>query len=683
MCGIAGILRLDGGPVARPPLEGMVDALAHRGPDGRGMHVDGPVGLGHLWLSILDPSPAGAQPMRRGRMVLVHVGEIYNYLELAIELRDHGESFETGTDTEVILAAYRVWGEDALVRFNGMFAFALWDPDRHRLLLARDRMGVKPLYIRRTSRALAFASEPQAFLRGFPLDPADTWLPRPNEAAVHNLLVRGRVDQTTATFLEGVTAIPPGHLLISEDGRDRLARYWGPPVLSDDDRPSVRGAELTRDNRLVDEFRALFDSSVQLRLRSDVSIGTCLSGGLDSSSIVATVAKYASETGSDGPEHVQIPRLAFHAKFPGQGIDESGYADLVARQSDVRLIHGIPAGHPLIASVLPVLRGQGEPYGSASINAQYAVMALAHAEGIKVLLDGQGADELLGGYVHYGAVLAAGLIGAGHPKAGLDELRSQVARGSYSAGGAIAYAAQGSLPATALEAIRRMSGGRLGVRWAGDPRTGHPVPAMHTEPGTLLARRLWQDLSTDGLPALLRYEDRNSMAFGIEARVPFLDYRLVEFGLRLPDRLRINHGVTKYILRRAMRGRLPDAIVDRRDKLGFAAPQSAWLSEGRSDVADLLQDGQVVDRGWVEASEVDRILSASFSGRRGHEQLWRLFITEAWLRMTWPDAVTSGRATWDAALEVEAANRSLAPEPGSLRPLRRVRVGGPRRVRSA
>ncbi len=637
MCGVAGILSLDGSPVDRGAVERMISALAHRGPDGIRVQVDGIVGLGHSRLSILDPTPAGAQPMVRAPCVIVHNGEVYNYLELAADLRGRGHHIDTGTDTEVILAAYREWGLEAVARFNGDYAFALWDAERRRLVLARDRMGVKPLYLRRTGPCLAFASEVPALLAGSPIYPGDGWSPEPHLGVVRDFLARGSIDHSTATFIRGIEALRPGHLLVVENGSARLIRYWGPPPLADDNRPAVRGTDRQRDLRLVDEFRALFDSSVRLRLRSDVPVGTCLSGGLDSSSIVVTVAASVGARQSAVVEHEQVPRLAFHARFPDEGIDESAYAELVARSSGVQLIYQTPSASPLLSAVLPILRAQGEPYGGASIHAQYAIMAAAHQEGVTVLLDGQGADELLGGYVHFLGVRTAGLVASLHPFEAARELRSQVHCGPLSVSAAIAYAIRGGLPPSVIEAVRGASHGRYGIRLASS--LGHEAPLVETrdEPGTFLARRLWRALSQD-LPPLLRYEDRNSMAFGIEARVPFLDVRLVEMAVRLPDRLRIDRGVTKMVLRHAMMGRLPEAIAKRRDKLGFAAPQHAWLAGGLTELAALLRGGQIVARGWVNRTEIERILSTGLAGRRQTEQLWRLFITEAWLRTQWPDA---------------------------------------------
>jgi asparagine synthase (glutamine-hydrolysing) len=649
MCGLAGVCSRDGGPVDGAVLERLIGALAHRGPDGAGVHCDGGIGFGHRRLSILDPSEAGSQPMHRGATVLVHNGEIYNYLELAAELRDLGEVITTGTDTEVILAAYARWGPAAIARFNGMFAIALWDAAHSRLLLARDRMGVKPMYLRRSRRTLAFASEPRAFVAAGPLDVDDAWLPEPRLGVVHDFLSRGWTDHSNETFIQGVTSLPPAHLLIVEAGRERLVRYWDAPPLADDARPVARAGDLERDQSLVDEFRATFDSSVRLQLRSDVPLGSCLSGGLDSSSIVMTVSHLlATERGG---AHEEAPRMGFHARFPAEGVDESAYAELVARQAGIPLVFATPAGSPLLPAMLPVLRAQGEPFPSGSMGAQHAVMAAARTEGIKVLLDGQGADELIGGYDLYLGARAAGLLRSRHPTDAARELRAQVARGPSSAQGALWTALHAALPRPAVEALRATTGGRFGIRCTG-PLVGQTaMPEVESGPGTFLARRLWHATAVDGLPALLRYEDRNSMAFGIEARVPFLDVRLVELAMRLPDRLKVEHGVTKAVLRRAMNERLPSQVARRRDKVGFEVPQRAWLAAGRKEVIDLLGDGQVVERGWVTRQEVDRVIEAGFGGGRGSNHLWRLFILEAWLRVVWPSGSRiGGRTRWEDGL---------------------------------
>ena len=378
---------------------------------------------------------------------------------------------------------------------------------------------------------------------------------------------------------------------------------------------------------------------MRLRLRSDVPIGSCLSGGLDSSAIVATVS-HLLEGGQDGrvdgaTGREAIPRFAFHARFPGL-VDESRFAELAARAAGLNIVYSSPELDQLTETLAPVLRAQGEPFASSSIYAQYRIMELAHQTGLKVLLDGQGGDEVCGGYTYYLGVQTAGLVRGGRLLAAGRSLRDQVRRGTFGPTDSILELGRGMLPDGVNELIRRIGGDRWGVRVGPSLRGVGSLRREHNLPGTLLARRLWQEVSSDGLPALLRYEDRNSMAFGIETRVPFLDYRLVELAMRLPDRLRVGGGVTKVALRRAMRGRVPRAILDRRDKLGFATPQEKWLTDNRLELARRLVGGQVVARGWVDATAVDHLLGESAAGQRD-TQLWRIFILEEWLRTTWPD----------------------------------------------
>ena len=657
MCGIAGILDRDGRPIDRAALDRLLDAIAHRGPDGRGTWIADGIGLGHVRLSILDPSPAGAQPMLRDGAVLVHNGEVYDFLELARRLDPDGQP--PSTDTEVILAAWRAWGPDLVRRFNGMFAFALWDPGRRRLLLARDRLGVKPLYIRRVGRLLAFASEARALVAARPLGDGDDAPLEPDQASVHDFLTRGRTDTGEATFFDGVRAVPPGHVLIVDDDVERLIRWWGPPELSDDDRPTRAAwtpTDRRRDAAAVDDLRDRFDRSVRLRLRSDVPLGTCLSGGLDSSSIAITVATLLESQAAERRE--QVPRIGFHARYPESGIDESRYARLAAERAGIELTYAARPAADLLAEVIAAVRIQGEPYGGGSIHAQLAVMAAVADAGLKVVLDGQGADELLGGYVHYAGVRTVGIAASGHPLAAAEELRAQVGRRMLGPAAALGSAAIAAAPDAILEALRGLSGGRLGIPCR-EPLAGQPLPDEPPPPaGTRLARHLWR-ATTTSLSALLRYEDRASMAFGVEARVPFLDVNVVECAMRLPDRLRIDGGVTKVALRRAMAGRVPDAILERRDKLGFAAPQRAWLEADRAAVRALLAHGQLVERGWVASEVIRAIVDADLSRRRPSEQLWRLLVTETWLRLNWAGRrSTASDPVWADALE-------RAPRPSS------------------
>jgi asparagine synthase (glutamine-hydrolysing) len=325
----------------------------------------------------------------------------------------------------------------------------------------------------------------------------------------------------------------------------------------------------------------------------------------------------------------------------------------------MRLLEVMPASQPFLGSVISVLRAQGEPYAGASIHAQFALMAAARSHGLKVLLDGQGADELLAGYPPYLGLQTAGLLASGHPIAALRDFRDQVRRGPLGMKASVGLVGRALLRGRPIELIRSASAGRLAIRCEPVLAREPPLDRPGEVRGTRLARRLWRDLTADSLPGLLRYEDRNSMAFGIEARVPFLDVRLVDHALALPDRLKISGGETKIALRRAMRGRLPDRVVNRRDKVAFAAPEGAWLAASRPELGHLLLDGQLVRRGWIARRELENALDSHLGQSRHHEQLWRLLVVEAWLRLMWPDAGSAGGSSiWQRALESESAARS-------------------------
>lgn len=625
MCGIAAIHHLDGAPADRALLDGPMSRLAHRGPDGSGIVAREATVLGHWRLSILDPTDAGAQPMERDGVWLIHNGEIYNYLELADELRSLGARFSTETDTEVVLAAYRHWGLDAFERFNGMWAMILWDPARRRLVASRDRLGVKPLYVRRSARSLVLASEVQAIARAESMGPGVRWRPEPNESSVRDFLERGLSDHADATFVAGIDPVPPGHLLVAEDGHVRSVRYWSIPALGDDATPAS-SSTAAEDQRLTEEFVSLFDDAVMLRLRSDVALGTCLSGGLDSSAIARTTALLRDRPETRPDAHQQIAHFAFHARFPADGVDESSYAELVAEQSGMELRYAdVP--DDLWERLIEVVRAQGEPFASTSVMAQHLVMERARSSGVKVLLDGQGADELLGGYDGYQGVRVASLLRGGHLAGAFGEVTRQAR--AASPGRVLPRTVRGVGGPRLRRALRGVFPGRWGIAVGSALRGVESLARAHDLPGTALARELWQDTASESLPALLRYEDRNSMAFGIEARVPFLDYRLVELAARLPDRLRVSGGRTKLILRRAMRERLPSAVVKRRDKMGFFVPQQRWLEAVAPRIASHLRDGQLVARGWVSAQEVERLLADRAAS---HDLLWRALNTELWIR---------------------------------------------------
>ena len=602
MCGLAGVVEL-GAPPAREAVDGWLDELAHRGPNGRGVLAEEGVCLGHLRLAIIDLSDAGLQPMadESGRLHLLHNGEIYNYLELRAELEAKGHRFRSATDTEVVLAAYREWGERCVERFNGMWAFVLWDAERRTLFASRDRFGVKPLYYRLDGERLSFASEPW-LLRGA--------RPRANARAVRDYLEQGWLDQGEGTFFEGVLRLPPAHNLRFGPEGLRIERYWR---LEPNDPPPDAAAAV----------RELFLDAVRLQLRSDVPVGTALSGGIDSSAIAVAVSAH----GHDRQKTVT-------AFFEDAGFDERPYAQAVVERTGAEAHFVSFAATELVDSLPAIVRAQGEPFGSTSIAAGWHVMREAARAGLTVMLDGQGGDELFAGYrAAYGYRLAD-LLAAGE----LGELRSELAA-FWSQHGSSPLAAAGVLARPFLpERLGAAARARLKGSAAlahpdlrADPRSqdanGYPFPDR-------LRRHLAHTLGRRGLPELLRYEDRNSMAHSIEARVPFLDHRLVELAYSLDGGQLIARGRTKDALRRALADLLPPEVRDRRDKLGFVTPEGRFMREALGDLAaETFASREFRQRGLVDPSAVlERLERHRRGDRSAGMELWRALNVELWAR---------------------------------------------------
>lgn len=619
VCGLAGVLRGDSGGPDQATLRRMNARLAHRGPDDEGSLDIGPLTLLHRRLSILDTSAAGHQPMcsHDGSLAILHNGEIYNFLELADELTELGHAFVSRTDTEVILTAYREWGLDCFRRFNGIWALALWNAGSQTLLLSRDHFGVKPLFVTDVGGDLYFASEIKALLEIPGVDRT------PQPAALRDFLVDGVVDHGNSTFYRGIDRVPAAHALVVSPSGRRLVRYWGPPRLTQD----AGFAAGPEDESLVDELRQRLVDAVALQVRSDVPLGSCLSGGLDSSSIVTLAAairdgRLAART--DHQERDRLPQLAFFAEFREPGIDERPYVDEVINAAGIELRTVTPTARDFADTLPMVLDHQDEPFASASIVAQYHVMRLARESGVTVLLDGQGADELFAGYPPFAGPRFGGALRQRHFAALAPDGRMD----SRQLASTLRYAALG--------ASRRPGwlGGASVPRWLGRAlRDTGSLWRDETSPeGTVLAQVLWQQITGDGLPALLRYEDRNSMAFGIEARVPFLDVRLVEFALQLPDRLKIANGRRKVILQRAVQGYVPESVLQRRDKIAFAAPQARWLRESAPAWQELRNSPRLEEMEFVSPGTLSRGLEQLWQGVSDHELAFRLVVAEMWLR---------------------------------------------------
>jgi asparagine synthase (glutamine-hydrolysing) len=596
MCGLCGVVELD-----RPPDRATVDRwlheLAHRGPDGRGLFAEDGVCLGHLRLAILDLSDAGLQPMRERELQLLHNGEIYNYIELRDELQTKGHTFATETDSEVILAAYREWGERCVERFNGMWAFVIWDMTRRTLFCSRDRFGIKPFYYRLDGERFSFASEPWPLRRG-----------GANLRAVRDYLEQGYLDEGDETFFEDVVRLPPAHSLSFGPGGLRLWRYWS---LEPEDAPADAAAAV----------RELVLDAVRLQLRSDVPVGTCLSGGIDSSVIAVAVA-----------QHGHAHQKTVTAYFEDAGFDERQYARAVVERTgaDSHWVTFTP--EDLVADLPAIVAAQGEPFGSTSICAGWYVMREARRAGLTVMLDGQGGDEVFGGYRASFGYRLSDLLRAGRLAEATQELRAftQVQGPRWAA----VALANPHLP----ERMRLAARGRLrGASTLVTPELRHiqaTVAASAAAFPDRLRRQLHALLTRRGLPELLRYEDRNSMAHSLEARVPLLDHRLVELAFSLDGSELIRRGETKSVLRRALAALLPPNVAARRDKLGFVTPEGRFMRGALGDLAgDVFASQSFRDRGFVDADAASERLARHRRGEgRAGMELWRALNLELWAR---------------------------------------------------
>lgn len=655
MCGIAGIYDFASRPVDLRLLEAMTQVLAHRGPDGEGyvllapgrkekpVAVTGPlssslrtvprshsVGFGHRRLAILDRSPLGRQPMvsEDERAWITYNGEVYNYVELRQELQQLGWRFRSMSDTEVILNAYLQWGQDCLPRLNGMFAFAIWDCVHDHLFCARDRLGMKPFYYRLAGDRLVFGSEIKALLQDSSMGCS------PNLRMIHDFLAFGLQDHSEETFFEGVRQLPPGHSLVVEDGRLKLVQWWD--VDLSEPLPEMSEEEAVR------SFRRLFEDAVRLHLRSDVPVGSCLSGGLDSSSIVCTVQALLAKNQGAGFAGGASRRLkTFSSCFEDQACDERPYLRQVVERADTDSLEVFPDGRKLFDDMPNILWFQEEPFGGTSYLAQWTVMKAASEHGATVLLDGQGGDELLCGYHGYWGSHWGDLVRGGQVRNLVHEARAYQRQQARIHPTVWANVARATLPTGLVAQVRSWLQGHgswMHPGFAGQYRDRSRWLDYEGPFSTALESHVSAYLKTHSLPALLHHEDRNSMAFSIEARLPFLDTRLVDFLIRLPARYKLKEGRTKVILREAMAGILPEAVRRRTDKMGFATPQDQWLRNRlRPDLEALFSTKAFEQRGYWDPRRL-KIAYRQYceGGGRIGASVWRWACLELWHQRFFP-----------------------------------------------
>lgn len=568
MCGIAGIIQREPS-YRKEQVHQMIDALSHRGPDGEGVwqNQSGTALLGHRRLAIIDTSDAAAQPLHytppsglQNRYTIVYNGEIYNYPELKQQLEKTGYSFHTQSDTEVIIAAYDHWDEDCLNYFDGMFAFAIWDEEEQELFAARDRFGEKPFFYSFEKGTLSFASEMKAL-----------WASGLNRTVnlkmLFNFITIGYVDnpeRPEETFYERVYRLPPASSLFFYPATGELVidQYW---ELSAEENSKIS------DEEAIARFSHLLTTSVQRRLRSDMPVGTSLSGGLDSSAIAALI---------NTTHNSSFSQHCFTAVFPGFAKDETAFSKQIAGKFNLHQHTVNVTGEDLVHAWENFCLHQEEPVSSASAFAQYKVFELAKQHNISVLIDGQGADETLAGYHKYYKWYWQELF---HKRKLLrsKEIPSARALGVKEEFGLknVMASLLPDLASVILErqylfnALAQEDLDRDFVRLQ-SKEAYYSTPELGSLNGVLHF-----NTCTHGLTELLRYADRNSMAHGREVRLPFLQHELVEFLFSLPPRFKIRKGWTKWILRRSMDTRLPAEITWRKDKTGFEPPQKTWMQQ--------------------------------------------------------------------------------------------------------
>jgi len=637
MCGIAGLIGFRDDAHVRE----MSRLMEHRGPNGEGFYFSDGVSLLNRRLAIIDVA-GGDQPIYNEdkTIAVVYNGEIYNYQELRAELEKKGHTFRTKSDTEVIVHGYEEWGTACFDMCNGMFAIALYDMKKHRVILARDHFGIKPLYYCQPRPGhFIFASEIKALLayKGFRT--------MPNERVIYRYLVNRIHDEGVDTFFVGIRRLLPGQMLSIEEGAAVVSHFT---TLRND---ILKGKTKPCEEKDIRQFGDLLTDAVKSRLVSEVPVGTCLSGGLDSSTIVALVNRLLKEKSSDA-KAVGDTQRTFSAVFPGSGNDEERYIDeLLGQSSHIRSFKIKPKSGEFMDDLMDFVRTQEEPTISTGPYAQYQVMREAHKH-VTVLLDGQGSDEMMAGYLPYYFVY----------------LRQLWKQGRFATLAGEIVSSLDVLWKFGIMTVRQ----RLG--------SGKPVPMKQilnkefatafrgerfTTVGDDLKERLAEDIFGNSLQSLLRYEDKNSMRFSVEGRVPFLDIRLLRFVFSLSDDAIIREGWNKYILRRATEGLLPREINKRRNKIGFTTPEHEWFLREHKRIEGFLTGEMFLARKYINQREAVMAFKGFATGIYTDTMaFWRIVNLELWLRTYFPEQKEKQPATEPKAvpaLEVDGVHYHRLP----------------------
>lgn len=619
MCGINGIA-LREGRVDESRLTAMRDVLEHRGPDDAGVHIDGNLGLGHRRLSIVDVK-GGVQPMLRGGAAIVFNGEIYDHRESRKLLAQDGVEFTTTSDTETILALYERYGREVVKHLRGMFAFAIWDRSTQSLFIARDRLGVKPLYyVHKDNGDLFFASEIKALLAAGAIKAEVNFAALRDQFANHGTC-------GDATLFSGVKRLKPGHTLEWKDGNIDIREYWDLEFEPKATRASERD--------LVEEWREMFREAVEMRLMADVPLGMFLSGGIDSSAIAAVMSQLVDE-----------PIKTFSVAFDDRDANEHHFARLVANKFGTDHHETVVSPDEFFAALPKLVWHEDEPLGFLASVPLYYVSKLA-AEHVKVVLTGEGSDEMLAGYGRYAKALKLLEFGERYEAVTPGFIRGAVRGGVAALPSALGQklgrtflARDADIENLFFDNFAVFPKGEQKRLFSKDAREQFGLSGAYDELELLLGKSdavdtldklLYADTKTY-LHELLMKQDQMSMAASIESRVPFLDHKLAEFSARMPREMKLRGGTTKWILREAMADVLPSEILTR-PKMGFPVPLGKWLRTTHRHIVDeYVLSERAVTRGIFDREYVASLVARHSAGENADEKLWALINFEMWAR---------------------------------------------------
>jgi asparagine synthase (glutamine-hydrolysing) len=569
MCGISIAIHTKNKNVPDDIIRSMNTIISYRGPDDEGFYFGANFAFGHRRLSILDLSAAGHQPMTRNKCLITYNGEVYNYIELRDELKALGHSFQTGTDTEVMLAAYEQWGVLAFEKFNGMWSFALYDEEKQQLIFCRDHFGIKPLYFGKTGDYFVAGSE----IKQFTTVPGFT--PILNKVTAVNFLSHGWLNYSDATFFEGVNELRPGHYLRYDlQTHSCKVHQWY------DLEKAVVPVQVTEEQATA-QLKKLFTESVRIRMRSDVQVGSCLSGGIDSSSIITTL--HANRLANDAFATVT-------SCYADKRYDEQIFSDLVTAQTGYRAVKVFPdlrnlweQGH-----FDKMIWHQDQPFSTASHYSEFNVFKTAREQAMIVMLDGQGSDEYLCGYGEFFTTYIRELLRDFKWGKAYNELKQKAAHRRTGIITEIKKFLRSAYLYPMLGKIKNLIGkneyGWLSESW--QQLADKNIVRFRDDDTRNLSI---DEIVHSSIPYQLHSEDRNSMMFSIESRLPFLDHRLVEYVIGLPSEQKLKNGYTKYILRKAL-PELPEMIRWRKDKMGFVAPDEQWMKQNSTRVRKELEE---------------------------------------------------------------------------------------------